>query len=72
MGCKCKRVKKLYNNLTGEERQTSILGRFFQGIILLAVLLVVLPFVALYLSIHYIIKGNFTIKIPNFTSKKNG
>ena len=69
MGCNCRNAKKLRTLLTGEDHKPGILARIIQGLMFLAVLVLVLPFALIYLYISYVVRGDFLIKIPNIVNK---
>ena len=69
MGCNCRKVKKIHKMLTGEEHSPGILARIIQGLMVLVVFSIAMPFILIYLYINYVINGNFTIKIPNLLKK---
>lgn len=70
MGCKCKRIKKIRNMLTGQgeevESKTGFIGRLFQSIILMVVLMLILPLAIIYICFSYAITGTFVVQMPNF------
>ena len=77
MGCKCKKAKRIQDALDlNTTYKSNFFSRIIQGLIFLAVLTLILPFVLIYLYINYIRLGDLQIKIPKFVntilSKQNG
>lgn len=77
MACNCKKAKKIQDGLDLDTtRKNNIFSRVIQGLIFVAVLSIILPFVLIYLYISYVKFGTLRIKIPKFVntilSKQNG
>ena len=77
MGCNCKKARRVQDALgLKTSYESNVFSRIIQGLIVLAVLILILPFALIYLYINYVRVGSLYIKAPSFVnrflSKHNG